>query len=193
MTIGEKIKRIRKERGLTQKELGAALGGISQQQVGQWETGKANPKIETIKKIAEALNVDISELSDFTNYKQKIINKSPFLSVMHKSRNNEELEEDVLYQDALHHHMIESLDITEDKQELLYNYNKLNDKGKEEALKRVSELTEIPKYQTLITGLQSGNYLIQKPVSIEENATFEMITDDDKKEEDSTDQGPEEE
>ena len=49
MSIGENIKRIRKEKGLTQKELGLALGGISQQQIGQWETGKANPKIETIQ------------------------------------------------------------------------------------------------------------------------------------------------
>ena len=43
MTVGEKIKYIRKEKGLTQKELGIILGDISQQQIGQWETGKANP------------------------------------------------------------------------------------------------------------------------------------------------------
>ena len=58
MTTGENIKRIRIKRNMTQKELGEKLGGISQQQIGQWETGKVNPKIETIQKIAHALNVD---------------------------------------------------------------------------------------------------------------------------------------
>ena len=61
-TVGENIKQIRKEKNMTQKELGAKIGGISQQQIGQWETGKANPKIETIEKIAYALDVPITKL-----------------------------------------------------------------------------------------------------------------------------------
>ncbi|MCI5629967.1 MAG: helix-turn-helix domain-containing protein [Clostridium sp.] len=36
--------------------------------------------------------------------------------------------------------------ITKDEKNLLDNYNKLNDIGKKEANKRISELTEIPKY-----------------------------------------------
>ena len=52
---GNLIRSLRIKKGLTQKELGDRLGGISQQQIGQWETGKANPKIETLKKIADAL------------------------------------------------------------------------------------------------------------------------------------------
>lgn len=64
MTVGEKIRTIRKEKGLTQKELGDKLGKISQQQIGQWETGKANPKKETLQKIAKALEVDIAVLMD---------------------------------------------------------------------------------------------------------------------------------
>ena len=62
MTTGEKIKRARLDKGLTQKELGEKLGGISQQQIGQWETGKANPKIETLKRIADALQVGLWEI-----------------------------------------------------------------------------------------------------------------------------------
>lgn len=64
MTIGENIKRIRKEKNMTQRELGESLGGISQQQIGQWETGKANPKFETIIKIAYALDVDFFDIVD---------------------------------------------------------------------------------------------------------------------------------
>lgn len=65
MSIGENIKHIRIEKSITQKELGERLGGISQQQIGQWETGKANPKIETIQKIADALGVDPFSLYSF--------------------------------------------------------------------------------------------------------------------------------
>ena len=64
MSIGENIRRARIEKGITQRELGERLGGISQQQIGQWENGNKNPKLETIHRIANALQVDISEIYD---------------------------------------------------------------------------------------------------------------------------------
>lgn len=64
MSIGENIRRMRIEKNMTQKELGDKLGGISQQQIGRWETGKANPKIETLIKIASILGVPVSYLND---------------------------------------------------------------------------------------------------------------------------------
>lgn len=56
MTVGENIKRIRKERGLTQKELGERLG-MTQSAIWQFESDKTSPKIETVEKIATALDV----------------------------------------------------------------------------------------------------------------------------------------
>ncbi|MDD6794195.1 MAG: helix-turn-helix transcriptional regulator [Clostridiaceae bacterium] len=41
---------------------------------------------------------------------------------------------------------IEDIKVTKDEKELLNNYNKLNDLGKQEANKRVAELTEINRY-----------------------------------------------
>ncbi len=76
MTVGEKIRTIRKEKGLTQKELGDRLGKISQQQIGQWETGKANPKKETLQKIAKALEVDITVLMDIS----PLSNTEPYIT-----------------------------------------------------------------------------------------------------------------
>lgn len=55
------IRRIRKERGLTQEEL-AELCGTSVSYIGLLETGKNIPKLSTIEKIANALNVDCIEL-----------------------------------------------------------------------------------------------------------------------------------
>ncbi len=60
-TVGENIKRIRKEKGLTQKEL-AQKCGILYQTLGKYERGLLNPKIDTIKKIANALEVEGLEL-----------------------------------------------------------------------------------------------------------------------------------
>ena len=61
MTIGERIKEIRKSKGLKQTELAEMLevspGGLQ-----QWENGKRSPKLETIRKIAGALNVDVYRL-----------------------------------------------------------------------------------------------------------------------------------
>lgn len=61
MNIGENIKRIRKEKGMTQKELGEKLG-VSQSAIGQFENTSSNLKIDTIKKIAEALDVNYTRL-----------------------------------------------------------------------------------------------------------------------------------
>lgn len=64
MAIGENIRYYRRKHNLSQKELGEKLGGITQQQIGQWENGDKNPKLETQIKIAAALNVPVSQLND---------------------------------------------------------------------------------------------------------------------------------
>lgn len=61
MTVGENIKRLRKERGLTQKNLGE-LCGIAEPNIRKYENGKQNPKLETIEKIATALGVTAFDL-----------------------------------------------------------------------------------------------------------------------------------
>lgn len=56
MTIGEIIRKERKAASLTQKQLGE-LSGINEVQIRQYEIGKAKPKYETLKKIADALRL----------------------------------------------------------------------------------------------------------------------------------------
>lgn len=63
MTVGENIRRIRKEKGLTQKQLGERLN-MTQSAVGQFENDKTSPKIETVEKIASALGVNIVEIME---------------------------------------------------------------------------------------------------------------------------------
>lgn len=63
MTVGENIRKIRKEKGLTQKQLGE-LCGMKEANVRKYELGKANPKIETVSRIASALGVNIVDLME---------------------------------------------------------------------------------------------------------------------------------
>jgi transcriptional regulator with XRE-family HTH domain len=50
-TIGHKIRKLRKQRGLTQDQLAFQLC-VSRQTISSWETGRNIPDIDTVKKIA---------------------------------------------------------------------------------------------------------------------------------------------
>ena len=56
MTIGENIRRIRIEKGMTQKQVAEACGTVDAA-IRTYELGKANPKPVTVAKIAKALGV----------------------------------------------------------------------------------------------------------------------------------------
>ena len=81
MTVGEKIRKIRKEKGLTQKQLGK-LCGIYEANIRKYELGKQNPKIETVAKIAAALKVSVLDLrEDLTFGEMWYIEENAFDSV----------------------------------------------------------------------------------------------------------------
>lgn len=61
MTLGEKIKLLRKQKGLTQNELGK-LCGMADSAIRRYESGRGNPKLETLKKIATNLDVSVDFL-----------------------------------------------------------------------------------------------------------------------------------
>jgi len=57
--VGQNIRRIRQERGLTQEEL-ALMSGLSQGYINQLESGKRKFRQKTLTVIAEALNLPLS-------------------------------------------------------------------------------------------------------------------------------------
>ena len=61
MQIGQRIKEIRKQKGLTQKQLADKLA-VSYTVISQYERGIRNPKVTTLEKIAIALDVSPSVL-----------------------------------------------------------------------------------------------------------------------------------
>jgi transcriptional regulator with XRE-family HTH domain len=63
MTIGKNIKLYRKQKKLTQSEL-AERANMSRSYLADIERDRYNPSVETLKSIAEALNIPVSLLLD---------------------------------------------------------------------------------------------------------------------------------
>lgn len=63
MPTGIRIKEIRRNKGLTQKQLGEKCH-IAESTIRRYESGNLNPKIETLQKIADALGCDIFDLTE---------------------------------------------------------------------------------------------------------------------------------
>lgn len=59
--IGERVKQLRLEKGITQLEL-AAKCNIEQSSIARIESGKTNPTILTLYSLCDALEIDINDL-----------------------------------------------------------------------------------------------------------------------------------
>ena len=56
--FSDKLKNARKQKGLSQAELGKLLG-VQAQTVGRWENGKSKPNLEKINKLCEILDITL--------------------------------------------------------------------------------------------------------------------------------------
>ena len=149
MNFGDKLKEERKKKGISQKELGQKLG-VSQAMIAQYEKGDRTPKIETIKKIAKALEVEAIVLTGYRNKNSNIENIIKLFSG------------GAAYLDISVDESLEKLGLTENdldvlkksiksnqegtEKELLINYRKLNNKGQKKAMEQVEMLTKIDEY-----------------------------------------------
>lgn len=125
MSIGETIKKLRKKRGLSQKELGEKLG-VSASMISQYESNIRKPKRETLEKFARALEVNMLHLlpkEDVTLFEMN----GQGLKINYSGDYGEY--EYNTYRNRLNH-----------------AFNQLNARGQGEAAKRVEELTEIAIY-----------------------------------------------
>lgn len=143
MTLAERIKQIRENKGMTQKQA-AALMGISQQAYSQYESGTREPKPETLGRIATALNVSKFELfrpvmehdEDFVNSEwfEEMSDEDIFAAMVPSPDEVKRETKKVIRQKEL----LDGINL---------DFLTLNEEGQEEAAKRVQELTEIPKYR----------------------------------------------
>ena len=61
MALGQKIKALRTERGMTQERLAEAIY-VTRAAISKWETGKGYPGIDSLKLLSEVFGVTIDEL-----------------------------------------------------------------------------------------------------------------------------------
>lgn len=122
MGFSETLRKLRTEQGLSQQKL-AKLSGISQTAIYHWEKGDRNPKLEQVRRIADALEVSLSELEPewgtFSNDEWKI----DFVIGADTSAKNRA------------------------EAHLMKNYWKLNNDGQKKVRDYTKDLTKIPEYR----------------------------------------------
>jgi len=65
--IGNRIQKLREEKGLTQVDLAGKIEGVfDTTNVSRLESGRTNPTLYNLHRIAEALEISLSELLDIS-------------------------------------------------------------------------------------------------------------------------------
>lgn len=80
MNLGEKIKELRKSKGITQEQLSDMLN-VSSQAVSKWETGVANPDLALIPDLAKMFEVSTDELLGVDNKDKSENNENVMIDV----------------------------------------------------------------------------------------------------------------
>lgn len=117
MSFGETLQRIRKQKGMTQAGL-SEKSSVSREAIGNYENDRRTPTIETVRKLATALEVDYFELVEFRSVDDEgiLLNDDP------------------------------DDDSTALKARLINHFDKLNEVGQKKAVDEVSDLATHPRY-----------------------------------------------
>lgn len=131
MEIGKRIATIRKQKGLSQKELSEKIGLKSVQGLQKIEYGDFHPKKETLQKIAKVLGVSIIELDD--ELKETV-------DRWNQEHDVETLSEEVRIFDKLPPY-------TEDDIDTFGQFLSLNSDGKQKVSEYIDDLIQSHKYE----------------------------------------------
>lgn len=164
MTIGERIKDYRTSAGLTQAQL-AQKSGLAVGTIHQYENNKRQPRVEQLKKIANALNVPVDVFVDNDHYRLHLLALESIAGIkddigIFPVPESEGVEEELNRRDKETQINLSKLkffvrskyvDFTESDfivvRDLINSFYSLNSAGQKKAIERIGELAEIPKYQ----------------------------------------------
>lgn len=172
MSMGNRIRLARERAGLTQRQLGEKLN-MPFQSISQWERGSRNPKLATLEKIADALDISVSELID---------NETSDVA------DGGRIEPDIIYTDTGSEYIQYELPLPDGRQitiqipsydhRLQKVWNMLNSDGKNVALERLWELAQIPGYQQPKERLKkTGERMIRSEAALGKTSIMERIGD----------------
>lgn len=118
MSVHEKIRLVRQAKGFTQEEFAEKLG-LSPNAYGDIERGDSDPKLSKLQKIAEILEMDLSELLDLSDK-----------TLLNINFNNEGKQRDVYMSSNSEHEKLKSICEFKDKEIVMYQ-------------QRITDLTKI--------------------------------------------------
>lgn len=158
MSFSDRLKKARKNAKMTQAKVAEKMG-VTPAMIAQYETGKRNPKFETVKKIAAALEIDVYDLlidGDMTPHEaMSILRAVDAKQYIQNTENKTESEQKLEYRihqfesmakprpdfnNILHQLKVES----NIKQILAF----LNIDGQKELLHQAELISKIPEYRT---------------------------------------------
>ncbi|MDI3235910.1 helix-turn-helix domain-containing protein [Exiguobacterium antarcticum] len=102
--IGNEIKRIRKQKKMTQKEL--CEGICSQAEISKIENGRNSPTIDLLQQIAKRLRVPLSLLFRDQLESDAFRETDNHLSSLFRERKYKEMRKEIAYTNSAHHHEI---------------------------------------------------------------------------------------
>ena len=127
MTAGERIKKVRKDAGLTQAQLAEKLN-IPYQSIGQWERNIRKPKTATLAKIYDKSAQTVMRVFCTDDFH---IEKASKLAAV--------------YTDQIHKD--DGYSFSKSEKDLISCFSALNDLGQREAMRYLKLLSETPQYQ----------------------------------------------
>lgn len=126
MTMGERIRFLRKKQGLSQEQLAEEIG-VTKSTISKYELDTRFPKHNTVEALCRVFNVDFYLM----------------LSGRTKSEWGTHFEQE----DKEFWENMSSVLLSGYLMEIKRLFEQLNDEGQKKAVERVEELTEIPKYK----------------------------------------------
>ena len=189
MTTGQRIRDARQKAGMTQAQLAEKLG-IPYQSIGQWERDVRNPKLDTLRRIAGALNITIQKLMGIPSW---VDEKNIWETV-------DTLEQSGMTQDEIEAYL-DQLEDVRSASELISDiklYEKVRDyvldslvsftpEGLLRLVDAINELKKVPDYQRLASSNEDdseiksaeGFQLAVRPSQPEKNVKIPPVQKDD--------------
>lgn len=126
MTMGERIRFLRKKQGLSQEQLAKEIG-VTKSTISKYELDARFPKHNTIDDFCRVFNVDF------------------YLMLTGKTKS--EWSTDFELADKAFWDNVSDVLLSDYLMEIKQLLEQLNDEGQQKAIERIEELTEIPKYK----------------------------------------------